>query len=164
MILSVIPIGATVPADRMLLFVGIGAMGLLAQFFNGVFGRCKWRPQMFLWRIPAVSLGALFVLIHLVISPLALMIGAATIMLRIFPLLLRIIEKITARGPGLAAVLAIWQKILPEIVPLFVQLKEDTDPYDVSEAVRFRDTDYVYKYTHTNKYVLFYDFFWGDDK
>lgn len=61
-------------------------------------------------------------------------------------------------------VLAIWQKILPEIVPLFVQLKEDTDPYDVSEAVRFRDTDYVYKYTHTNKYVLFYDFFWGDDK
>lgn len=58
-------------------------------------------------------------------------------------------------------VLAIWEKILPEIVPLFIQLKKETNPYSLgSKTVRFRDTDYVYKYAPANKYVLFYKFFW----
>ena len=71
-ILSVLPICATNPSNRLLLFVGIGAMGLLAQFFFVVFGSCQWRPKLFLWRIPAVLLALLFILVHLIIAPLVL--------------------------------------------------------------------------------------------
>ena len=72
MLLSVLPICATFPNDRLLLFVGIGAMGLVAEFFGFVFTRSHWRPKLLLWRVPAFSLAVLFILIHLVIAPLAL--------------------------------------------------------------------------------------------
>jgi putative ABC transport system permease protein len=45
----------------------------------------------------------------LLLSPLALLMGTATILLRIFPLILNAFEKITARGRGLSGVLAMWQ-------------------------------------------------------
>lgn len=72
MVLSAIPICATWPQDRLLFFVGIGAMGLLAQFLNTVFGNNQWRPKFLLWHIPAVLLGVLFILIHLIIAPITL--------------------------------------------------------------------------------------------
>lgn len=77
MILSVIPICATFPMDRLLFFVGLGAAGLLAQFLAVAFGRFAWRPASLIWPSVAVALGALFVFIHLIVAPLVLPARAA---------------------------------------------------------------------------------------
>ena len=77
MILSVLPICATFPTDRLLTFVGIGAMGLIAEFIYTVFGKTKGQSKLILWRIPAIALAGIFILIHLIIAPLALPVRAA---------------------------------------------------------------------------------------
>lgn len=77
MLLSVLPICATFPSDRLLLFVGIGAMGLIAEFVAFVFTKIQWRWKLLLWRIPAMLLAVLFIFIHLIIAPLALSFRAA---------------------------------------------------------------------------------------
>jgi hypothetical protein len=77
MVLSVLPICATFPSDRLLTFVGIGAMGLIAQFIYLVFGNAEGRPRLILWRIPALLLACIFILIHLIIAPLVFPIRAA---------------------------------------------------------------------------------------
>jgi len=76
MILSVLPICATFPSDRLLLFVGIGAMGLVAQFIYNVFGKTEGQKKLILWRIPALVLAGIFILIHLIIAPLVLPVRA----------------------------------------------------------------------------------------
>lgn len=78
MLLSVLPICATFPHDRLLVFVGIGAMGLISEFIAFVFTKNQERPKLLLWRIPATLLAALLILIHLIIAPLALPLRAAT--------------------------------------------------------------------------------------
>jgi ABC-type lipoprotein release transport system permease subunit len=45
----------------------------------------------------------------LLLSPLALMIGSATILLRLFPLFLKVLEKLSSSSRGLTGVLAMWQ-------------------------------------------------------
>jgi ABC-type lipoprotein release transport system permease subunit len=45
----------------------------------------------------------------LLLSPVALLLGAATILLRVFPLLLRAMAFLAARGRGVAGALALWQ-------------------------------------------------------
>lgn len=45
----------------------------------------------------------------LLLSPIALMLGAATILLRVFPALLSLGAELTSRGRGLPAALAMWQ-------------------------------------------------------
>ena len=77
MLLSVLPICATFPSDRLLMFVGIGAIGLIAQFLAFVFERNQERPKLILWRIPATILAVVLVMCHLVISPLLLPVRAA---------------------------------------------------------------------------------------
>jgi len=77
MILSVLPICATFPSDRILTFVGIGAMGLVAQFIYFVFGKTEERKKFIFWRIPALVLAGIFILIHLIIAPLMLPVRAA---------------------------------------------------------------------------------------
>jgi hypothetical protein len=72
MILSVLPICATFPSDRLLLFVGIGAMGLVAQLFAVVFCDIPFRLTGLLRRIPAFSVVLLLVLHHVIIAPLLL--------------------------------------------------------------------------------------------
>jgi len=72
MILSALPVCATFPNDRLLVFVGIGAMGLVAQLLCVVFDKSRRRQKPAYWRIPAVSLAVMLVLSHLVIAPLAL--------------------------------------------------------------------------------------------
>jgi hypothetical protein len=76
MLLSVLPICATFVSDRLLLFVGIGAMGLVAQFISVVFGKVDWRPKIIFWRVPAVMLAVLFIMIHLFIAPFAFTVRA----------------------------------------------------------------------------------------
>ena len=77
MILSLLPICATWPWDRHLFFVGIGAMGLLSQFFGLVLGTAPHRPNSPAWRRAAVVVAGVFVLVHLIIAPLALPIRAS---------------------------------------------------------------------------------------
>jgi len=77
MLLSVLPICAAFPTDRLLLFVGIGAMGLITEFVAFVFTKTQRRPKLLLWRVPAMLLAVLFILIHLGIAPLLLPFKAA---------------------------------------------------------------------------------------
>lgn len=62
------------------MFVGIGAMGLVAQFIYIVFGKTEGQQKRSFWRIPALGLASIFILVHLIISPLALPVRAATMM------------------------------------------------------------------------------------
>ncbi len=67
MLLALPPVCATIPMSRLLMFVGLGAMALLAQFLTAVFSRTSpWRS----WprRVTAV----LLVLIHGLAAPVAL--------------------------------------------------------------------------------------------
>ncbi|MHC4946018.1 MAG: hypothetical protein ACYTG7_23655, partial [Planctomycetota bacterium] len=72
MILSLLPVCATVPSDRLLMFAGIGGMGLLAQFFAGLWEKADWLPSRMGWRRPARMLGVILVMVHLVLAPLIL--------------------------------------------------------------------------------------------
>jgi hypothetical protein len=69
MLLSILPAAATFPSDRLLVFAGLGAMGLLGRFLVLAFGSAPERPKLVLWRVPAVVLASLFVFLHLVVSP-----------------------------------------------------------------------------------------------
>lgn len=74
------------------------ALGLVLllrlQFYGSIVGGSGTRPQVD-WL--------------LLLSPIALLIGSGTILLRVFPLLLRFLSTITSRGRGLPAALAMWQ-------------------------------------------------------
>jgi hypothetical protein len=72
MLLSVIPICATFPQDRLLMFVGLGSFGLMVQFWNAVFAADGPRPSFGLWRSAAVPVAILLALLHVVVAPLLL--------------------------------------------------------------------------------------------
>ena len=77
MIFSVIPACATLAADRMLFFVGLGGMGLLSLFLCEVFGReSRYRPWRG-WRYIVPVVGIIFVLIHVVLAPVLLPLRAS---------------------------------------------------------------------------------------
>jgi len=65
MYLSVVPICATVPMSRNLLFVAIGAFGLIAHFIGGLVTRESWLPSSRLWRGAAWTLCILLLIVHL---------------------------------------------------------------------------------------------------
>ncbi|MHC4118191.1 MAG: hypothetical protein ACYSWO_11855 [Planctomycetota bacterium] len=62
--LSILPICATIPMNRNLLFVAIGAFALMAQFIGGLFARQDWAPRSRLWRVPAWIICMTFILTH----------------------------------------------------------------------------------------------------
>ena len=72
MLLAAIPVSATLPMDRLLTFAGIGAFGLLAQYWTFVFGDAFDAPSSMTWRVPAVALAWLFVAVHAVAAPIIL--------------------------------------------------------------------------------------------
>lgn len=72
MVLSLLPVCASFPADRLLIFPGLGATGLLAQFLAVVLGRPAGPPPRFAWRVAAWPMAAVFLLIHVIVAPLAL--------------------------------------------------------------------------------------------
>jgi hypothetical protein len=72
MVLSLIPVSASLPSNRLLLFVGLGAMGLLAQFLSGLMETSGNLSLSRVWRTPASVIGVIFVIFHLVISPLSM--------------------------------------------------------------------------------------------
>jgi hypothetical protein len=77
MVISTLPVAATFPMDRLLTFPGLGAAGLLAQFFAFVFDRRADVPERRNWRILAVGLAWFFVVVHMVIAPIYLLFRAA---------------------------------------------------------------------------------------
>ena len=72
MMLALLPICATFPANRLLIFVGLGAMGLLARFFAVWFAKEAWLPKSRIWRGLALVYMVLFIIIHLIVAPLTL--------------------------------------------------------------------------------------------
>ncbi|MCA9958106.1 MAG: ABC transporter permease, partial [Anaerolineales bacterium] len=84
--------------QRYYLDVFVLALGLVLllrlQFYGSIVGSSGSRPQVD-WL--------------LLLSPIALLIGSGTILLRVFPLVLRLLSAVTSRGRGLPAALAMWQ-------------------------------------------------------
>jgi hypothetical protein len=72
MVLALLPICATFPDNRLLLFVGLGAMGLLTQFLVSWFGQATWLPSSRLWRGLAHVFVFLLVAIHCIVAPMIL--------------------------------------------------------------------------------------------
>jgi len=64
MCLCVLPICATAPMNRNLLFVAIGAFGLMAQFLGGLFLKESWTARSRFWRVPAWLLCITLIFIH----------------------------------------------------------------------------------------------------
>lgn len=64
MLLCVLPICATSPMNRNLLFVAIGAFGVMAQFIGGLFAEENWVPGSRFWRVPAMILCATLIFVH----------------------------------------------------------------------------------------------------
>lgn len=71
MVLSVVPACAiSLLSGRVLLFAGLGAMGLMAQFIGGLWDRSGWLPVRRAWRIPAWILCSLLIGLHAILPPI----------------------------------------------------------------------------------------------
>ncbi len=77
MVLAVVPICATLAWDRLLFFVGIGAMGLLAQLLGDLFGASALRPRNRILRLAGISFVLVLVLVHMIMAPILLPLRAA---------------------------------------------------------------------------------------
>jgi hypothetical protein len=69
MLLSILPVSVALPMDRHLMLVGLGGMGLLAQFLGGLKDNALWALGSAAWRRPARVFAGLMVAIHIVIAP-----------------------------------------------------------------------------------------------
>jgi hypothetical protein len=65
MLLSLVPVCATQPMDRLLFFPGLGAFGLLSLFLMGVWERAAWLPRARNWRLWSVRAMKGAVAVHL---------------------------------------------------------------------------------------------------
>ena len=72
MLLSALPLCSVFPTDRVLLFVGFGAMGLLAQFLGGLREHTRWCPNQRGWRVLARLAAVFLIAVHAVLAPLVL--------------------------------------------------------------------------------------------
>ncbi len=69
-LLSLIPIGAVGPENRLLGFVGLGSMALLAQLTQFLFARSSVAPVPRVWKGFAWAATAILLLLHLIAAPL----------------------------------------------------------------------------------------------
>jgi hypothetical protein len=73
MVLAVVPAcSISLLSGRLLLFVSLGAMGLMAQFIGGLADRADWAPTSGAWRRVAWALGLVLVALHGVAAPIAM--------------------------------------------------------------------------------------------
>ena len=70
-LLSLVPICAAFPHDRLLTFVGFGVAGLMARWLALVRDPPPWWPQSTAWRRLAGVMAVMMVLYHLVLTPLS---------------------------------------------------------------------------------------------
>jgi hypothetical protein len=64
MLLCVLPICATSPMNRNLLFVAIGAFGVMSQFLGGLFAQENWTFRSRFWRVPTWILCVTLIFVH----------------------------------------------------------------------------------------------------
>jgi hypothetical protein len=76
MILAVIPVASTFPADRLLSFVSIGALGLVAQLVAAALGDRVQLGDGRVRRIACVVVASIMILVHLVLAPPLLVLRA----------------------------------------------------------------------------------------
>jgi hypothetical protein len=69
MLLAAVPVASTFPADRLLTFTSLGAMGLLAQLFGATFRDRELVGDGRARRVAVTSLVLVLVLLHLVLAP-----------------------------------------------------------------------------------------------
>ncbi len=72
MVLALLPVCATFPDNRLLIFAGLGAMGLLARLLAAWFQKASWLPESRVWRAGAHVLTVIFILVHFIAAPLLL--------------------------------------------------------------------------------------------
>lgn len=72
MLLSLVPICAAFVSDRMLLFAGLGAIGLISEIIKGALGDSSRLWPLRAMRIPAVTLAVLLMIVHAAVSPVLL--------------------------------------------------------------------------------------------
>jgi hypothetical protein len=77
MVLAVIPVCGTFPMDRLLVFAGLGAFGLIAQFLDRAFDSTEGTPWRELGRIPVAVMAGFLVVVHLIIAPITLPLRSA---------------------------------------------------------------------------------------
>jgi hypothetical protein len=68
MVLSAVPICASLPMNRNLLFVAIGAFGLLGQFVWSIQAKEDWLPRNRVWQATAWALLVVLLVIHVVLA------------------------------------------------------------------------------------------------
>lgn len=78
MLLAAIPISGTIPADRLLIFVGVGAVGLVATFFHAPEGEPGARSDSAVRRFSVTTWTAGLVLAHLILGPLLMPVRATS--------------------------------------------------------------------------------------
>jgi len=66
MVFAVVPICATMASNRNLLFVSVGAMGLVAHFVGGVLSGQARPSRWRLWRMPVWAFCGVFLFVHVV--------------------------------------------------------------------------------------------------
>jgi hypothetical protein len=64
MLLCVLPICASIPMNRNLLFVAIGAFGVMTQFIGGLLAKENWTVRSRFWRVPAWILCVTLIFVH----------------------------------------------------------------------------------------------------
>ena len=72
MMLALVPACPAFPSDRLLFFVGIGGMGLLAQFIAAVLQGGRWLQTRAWWYLPVRALCVVLIFVHLAVAPVAL--------------------------------------------------------------------------------------------
>ncbi len=68
MALSLLPISAVFPSNRLLFFVGLGAMALLGTWLGGIWQKAAWLPPSRAWRLVARIAAVVLVWVHLPLS------------------------------------------------------------------------------------------------
>ncbi len=76
LVLAVLPVCATFPSDRLLIFIGFGAMGLVAQVLGALTDGATWMPRARRYVVPARVLGGVWLVGHLVLSAMFLPVSA----------------------------------------------------------------------------------------
>jgi hypothetical protein len=76
MLLAAVPSCSPFPQNRQLLFVGIGAMGLLGQYLALALSGELWRGKSLVRRLPPTVLIGILVFIHVILAPLGMLVLA----------------------------------------------------------------------------------------
>ena len=95
MVLAAVPVASTFPADRLLSFIGLGAMGLVAQLIAAAVRHRDQLGDGRARRIAAIAVALVMVLVHLVLAPPLLVMRSRSMVA-----VARVIDRADAGIPG----------------------------------------------------------------